>query len=100
MQAIGFAILVALVIRYYDWNYEWFGDASRRFAYYYFSESGLEVFIRYLGIPTLLVVMGWQTLSNFKLANQNWKFWVRNISAIVAVFICVPILARILLRIL
>ena len=82
------------MIRYYEWNYEWNSEARPRFAYYPQPETGLEFLRLNLGIPILLIVLGWLTFSNFKHAHQNWKFWARNIMAIVAVFVCVPILAK------
>ena len=95
LQAIGFVILFALVIQYCELNI----GIGPRFGYYHNSELELELLLkRYLGIPILLIVLGWLTFSNFKHTHQNWTFWVSNITAIVAVFIGVPVLAKLLLH--
>ena len=95
LQAIGFVVLFALVIQYCEGNI----GIGPRFGYYHNSELELELLLkRYLGISILSIVLGWLTFSNFKHVHQNWKFWMRNITAIVAIFVCVPILSKLLLH--
>jgi ABC-type transport system involved in multi-copper enzyme maturation permease subunit len=77
LQGIGFAILMALVVYLYEVQT---GIAFRGPLVAQFSIS--------------LIVLGWLTFSNFRHARQDWKFWIRNITATGAVFICAPVLAN------
>ncbi len=93
LQAIGLAFLFALFIYIHQLGSGL--DFERpRMTYIVNPELGIELLKRYLGIPILLIAMGWLAFSNFKHVNQNWKFWTRNIITILAVFVCVPLLAR------
>jgi hypothetical protein len=99
LQGIGLAILAAAIYSFEAWIHRY--EAWQRMglvipAAVYFENArfGLELLRRYLDPPVLVLVLGWLTFANFKHTQQNWKFWLRNIAAILAVFICVPVLAR------
>ncbi|HEY1787795.1 MAG TPA: hypothetical protein VGJ73_06545, partial [Verrucomicrobiae bacterium] len=79
LQGIGFAIVASSVINSYEASFN--------------PRIGIELLNRYLDVPVLVLVLSWLTFSNFKHAHQNRRFWARNIVALLAVFICTPILA-------
>ncbi|HEX3624762.1 MAG TPA: ABC transporter permease [Verrucomicrobiae bacterium] len=91
LQSIGLAILVALVIR----AQEFWDDVSSflgSFAAQNHYLDAFEIQIRYLDAAILLILYGWLTLSNFRHAHQNWKTWIHNILAVLAVFVCFRVL--------
>ena len=93
LQGIGVAILFALFIYFYELDFSL--DFERpRIAFIANQHLGIVLLAHYIGIPILLIAMAWLTISNIKHGNQNWKFWTRNIVTILAVFVCVPLLAR------
>ena len=59
-------------------------------------EYTVELLKQYLDAAILLIVLGWLTLSNFRHGHQNWKFWLRNFLAILAVFVGVSVLIHFL----
>jgi ABC-type transport system involved in multi-copper enzyme maturation permease subunit len=88
LQAIGWAILLALVI----YNAVLFPASSGpQFAYY--GNSELALLKQHLDAAILPIVLGWLTFSNFRHLNQNWKFWLRNFLAILAAFVCAIVVA-------
>jgi hypothetical protein len=87
LQAIGWAILVGLVI-----YIKILVLGPPRVAYNANPELILELLKQYLDAAVLLIVLSWLTFSNFKHVHQDWKFWMRNFLAILAVFCCVPVL--------
>lgn len=92
LQSVGLSVLLVLVIYAYE---AWTSWVWIRLGY---GSHMIELVQLYLGPAIFALVLGWLTFSNFKHVHQNWRFWMRNITAIVAVFVCVPILAKLLLR--
>lgn len=98
LHSIGWALLLALVI----YNVILFPTSSdpglvryaNHFVYYPNQQLALDRLKLYLEEATLLLVLGWLTFSNFKHVHQNGKFWIRNFLAVLAVFVCVPFLAK------
>jgi hypothetical protein len=89
LQSIGWAILVALVI-----YTEVLFPVLRKpqFQGYFDPQLETRLLKQYLDGAILLIVLGWLTFSNFKHEPQNWKFWMANITTILAALICGPLL--------
>ena len=88
LQSVGLAALVVLAIYAYE---AWTSWALMSLGY---GSYTIELMQRYLDPFILVLVLGWLTFSNFKHVHQNWKFWTRNITAILAAFACVHLLDR------
>jgi ABC-type transport system involved in multi-copper enzyme maturation permease subunit len=84
LQSIGFAILVSLVISLYE----------VAISLPMTTQFGIKLLDSYLSAALLALALAGLTFSNFKHVHQNRIFWIRNMVAILAVFICVPIAAR------